>query len=283
MQIWAQKLIPQHLISRVFGKLARCRVKWLKNFLIHLFIKHYNVNMSEAMQEDYRAYASFNEFFTRPLKPDIRVWPHTPKVIACPVDGFISEWGQIQNEQIFQAKGHTYNLRDLLGGDHELATQFHGGNFFTAYLSPKDYHRVHMPASGTLKKMIHVPGNLFSVNPYTVNNVPNLFARNERVICFFDSDHGPMAVIMVGAIIVASIAITWHGIVTPPTQHNLQEWNYADGAIQLNRGDEMGHFEVGSTAIILFGKNSVQWDSHLKPSQTIRLGQVIGSVYTRRL
>ena len=275
MQIWAQKLVPQHLVSRLVGKLARCRVKWLKNFLIRIFIKHFKVDMLEAMSEDYRSYPHFNDFFTRPLRAGIRPQPEDPKAIACPVDGVVSELGTIQEQQIFQAKGHTYNLVSLLGGDHEMASQFHHGVFLTAYLSPKDYHRVHMPAAGTLQKMIHVPGALFSVNPYTVESVPNLFARNERVVCYFDSDHGPMAIIMVGAIIVASIATTWQGIVTPPTRALLQQWSYQNNPIHLNRGDEMGHFEVGSTAIVLFGKDAVQWAPELKATQTIRLGQAI--------
>ena len=276
MQIWMQKLVPQHLVSRFVGKLARCRVKWLKNFLIRLFIQFYKVNMSEAVQEDYRCYTTFNEFFTRLLKPTLRSQPSDTAAIACPVDGFISELGQIQDQQLFQAKGHFYDLSNLLGGDHHKAMSFRNGVFFTAYLSPKDYHRVHMPASGTLKKMVHVPGALFSVNPYSVKHVPNLFARNERVICFFESEHGPMAVIMVGAINVASIGIKWHGLVTPPTSALIQQWHYEDNPIHLNRGDEMGYFELGSTAIVLFGKGAVQWASCLSANQAIQLGQPIG-------
>lgn len=277
MQIWAQKLVPQHLVSRFFGKLARCQITWIKNFLIRLFIKHFYVDMSEAVQEDYRSYPNFNEFFTRALKPGVRKQPEDPSIIACPVDGYISEFGQINDQQIFQAKGHHYNLMSLLGGDHEWAMRFRHGEFFTAYLSPRDYHRIHMPANGTLKKMIHVPGKLFSVNPETVSKVPHLFARNERVICLFETSSGPMAIILVGAIIVASIATAWQGIITPPTRSVLQQWNYENNPLQLNRGDEMGHFEVGSTAILLFGKDTIAWQSGLASGQTIRLGQPIAT------
>lgn len=265
------------MISRFLGKLADSRIQWLKDFLIRHFIKHFDVDMSEAAQEDYQRYANFNEFFTRPLKAGARPMPEDVNVLACPVDGFISELGIIQDQQLFQAKGHTYELMALLGGDHEMVSNFRNGAFLTAYLSPRDYHRVHMPTSGILKKMIHVPGSLFSVNPQTVAGVPNLFARNERVVCYFESDCGPMAIILVGAIVVASIATTWQGIVTPPTKSLLQQWSYANNPIHLDRGAEMGHFDVGSTIILLFGKNAVQWGSGLKSGQVLRLGQAIGN------
>ncbi|MCB1827166.1 MAG: phosphatidylserine decarboxylase, partial [Coxiellaceae bacterium] len=270
----------QHTVSRLLGKLARSRITWFKNFLIRIFIRHFNVDMSEAAEEDYTKFPSFNAFFTRSLKPDARVMPEDPHAVISPVDGFISEFGAIQDQQLFQAKGHTYNLMALLGGDHEMVSHFHNGMFLTAYLSPRDYHRVHMPSSGILKSMTHVPGSLFSVNPETVAGVPNLFARNERVVCFFESDHGPLAVILVGAIVVASIATQWHGIVTPPTRSLLQRWSYVNNPMRFQRGAEIGHFEVGSTAIVLYGKNAISWGEGLKAGQMLRLGQVIGAQIT---
>lgn len=276
MQIWMQKCVPQHGISRCLGKLAHCRIRWLKNFLIRLFIQHYQVDLSEAEHEDYREYVHFNAFFTRLLKPGARPMPQDPQALACPVDGEVSQLGAIHGEQIFQAKGHAYSLEALLGGDASLANLFHNGEFLTAYLSPKDYHRVHMPIAGRLKKMIHVPGALFSVNHETVENVDGLFARNERVVCLFETEVGPMAVILVAAIVVAGIVVPWHGRVTPPKQQAIQEWNYSEQEIYLKRGEEMGLFEVGSTAIILFPENTMQWHDSLESASLIRLGQEIG-------
>ena len=272
MKIWVQKLIPQHGLSRLVGKLASCRCGWLKDAFIRWFIKQYKVDMSEAEQEDYRAYESFNEFFTRRLKAGARSIPEDPNIIVCPVDGFVSHLGRIKENQLLQAKGHQYTLQDLLVDD-DMARQFVNGNFLTAYLSPKDYHRIHMPVTGRLKKMIHVPGYLFSVNPYTVTQVPRLFARNERVVCFFETECGPMTLILVGAVIVASIATIWHGIVTPPTTSAIQQWDYGDQNIVLNRGDEMGRFLLGSTAIVLFGPERISWDSALSSNTPLKLGQ----------
>jgi phosphatidylserine decarboxylase len=273
MKICLQKWMPQHSVSRLVGKLASCRVGWLKNFFIRWFIKQYKVDMSEAKQSDYREYPNFNAFFTRPLKADARVFPDDVHQLACPVDGYVSELGPIRHDQLFQAKGHYFKLLDLLGGDEAMATQFYDGHFLTAYLSPKDYHRIHMPIAGQLQKMIHVPGDLFSVNPYTVTHVPSLFARNERVVCLFDTDLGPMVIILVGAVIVASIATVWHGVVTPPTSKTIQQWDYGHQNVLLNRGEEMGHFQLGSTAIVLFGKDRILWDSTLKAGDALKMGQ----------
>ncbi len=281
VQIWAQQLIPQHLLSRLFGLLARCRIRWIKNFLIQRFIQHYKVDMSEAIHEDFHSYAHFNAFFTRSLRAGLRSWSDDPKVILSPVDGAISAFGALQEQHLFQAKGKSYSLLDLLGGDQQQAAQFCGGTFLTAYLSPKDYHRVHMPASGVLKKMVYVPGRLFSVNPYTVQRVPRLFARNERVIAYFETDHGPMAVIMVGALLVASIVVQWHGMVRP-TRIALEQWCYDHRPIVLNRGDEMGHFMIGSTVIVLFGKGVMQWDSTLQALQRVRMGKTVGNFLTKQ-
>ncbi len=277
MKIWAQKLIPQHSLSRLVGKLASCRCTCLKNTFIRWFVKRYKVDMSEAAQEDYRVYETFNEFFTRPLKAGLRAMPEDPKMIACPVDGFVSELGDIKENQILQAKGHQYTLQDLLAGDESIAQRCVNGNFLTAYLSPKNYHRIHMPVTGRLQKMIHVPGDLFSVNPYTVMHVSSLFARNERVVCLFETEHGPMALILVGAVIVASIAMVWHGVVTPPSSTSIQQWDYGDKNVVLNRGDEMGRFLLGSTAIVLFGPNRVSWDTALSSDNPLKLGQTVAS------
>ncbi len=277
MQIWCQRLIPQHFLSRLTGRLANCRVNWLKNFMIRWFIRRYGVNMEEAAPSDYTAYPDFNAFFTRPLRAGVRPMPEDPNAIVSPVDGFVSELGRIKNNQLLQAKGHHYDLGNLLGGDAAMAAHFTKGHFFTAYLSPKDYHRVHMPISGHLIKMIYVPGILFSVNPYTVSHIPSLFARNERMIALFETALGPMAVILVGAIIVASIATVWHGIVTPPIGSCIQQWDYADQTISFDRGEEMGHFQLGSTVILLFGANRLSWDLSLKSENSLQMGRLIGA------
>lgn len=234
--------------------------------------------MSEALEEDYHSYEHFNAFFTRVLKPEVRSMPYDLNAIACPVDGSISELGIIDDDRLIQAKGHHYDLVSLLGGNQQLASSFRHGHFFTAYLAPKDYHRIHMPVMGMLKKMIYVPGSLFSVNPRTAAGLPNLFARNERVICFFETDCGLMAMILVGAIIVASVETHWHGLVAPSKLNAVQEWDYPEDLVRLERGHEMGLFQLGSTVIVLFDENSVSWESDLKGGQEIRLGQKIGNV-----
>ena len=281
MKIWLQKLIPQHTLSRLIGQLAQSRISWLKNLFIAWSIKKYQVNMDEAETKDYRDFLSFNDFFTRPLQQQARPMPTTADAIASPADGYVSELGHIKDQQVLQAKGHYYSLPALLGGDHQQAALFQNGVFFTAYLSPKDYHRVHMPFAGTLEKMVYVPGTLFSVNPETVNHLPGLFARNERVICYFHTtDLCPMAIILVGAVIVASIATVWHGTITPSTQTHLQQWSYCNNTITLNRGDEMGRFLLGSTVIVLFADRvpQVTWSSTLSPGTQLQLGKMIGTI-----
>ena len=277
MQIWLQHLMPQHLLSRMVGRLAECRcLSRLKNGFIRRYIQHYAVKMSDALQPDFTQYASFNEFFIRRLKADARPIVADPNLIACPVDGNISELGRIEKGRLLQAKGVHYDLETLLGGDIEMAKRFHNGHFFTAYLSPKDYHRIHMPISGRLLEMIHVPGRLFSVCPHSVQGVPGLFARNERVISLFDTEIGPMAMIAVGAIIVASIATAWHGVVTPPSGKIIQHWDYGQHDIRLSRGEEMGYFKLGSTVIMLFGPEKVRWFEGLKGGDEIKMGQSVG-------
>nr|WP_298142623.1 archaetidylserine decarboxylase [uncultured Pseudomonas sp.] len=277
--ILSQHLLPHHLLSRLIGFIAECRIGWLKNRLIGWFAKQYQVDMSEALVEDLQAFEHFNAFFTRALKPGARPLEQSPAAVLCPADGAISQLGQIEHGRIFQAKGHSFSLVELLGGDTERASPFVGGTFATVYLSPKDYHRVHMPLTGTLTEMVYVPGRLFSVNQTTAENVPELFARNERVVCLFDTERGPMAVVLVGAMIVASIETVWAGLVTPP-KRCLKSFRYDDAArapIVLQKGAELGRFKLGSTAIVLFGAEQVQWAQELAAGSPVRMGQLLGS------
>ncbi|PHQ81413.1 MAG: phosphatidylserine decarboxylase [Coxiella sp. (in: Bacteria)] len=277
MQVWLQKLIPQHALSRLMGCFGNCTNATYKNWMIAKFIKAYGVDMSEALNEDPKSYACFNEFFTRPLKPGQRDFDKPDDVIISPADGAISEFGPIQQGQLLQAKGNAYSLEALVA-DKDAAADFQNGTFMTIYLSPKDYHRVHMPFGGTLTKMTYVPGSLFSVNEAAVDGVPGLFARNERAVCLFDTEIGPMAVIMVGAMIVASIHTVWAGQAAPQRSRHLTEWNYEDQELTLDRGAEMGFFQMGSTAIILFPENTMQFLDSLNVSDSIRLGDPLGTL-----
>ncbi|WP_220804172.1 archaetidylserine decarboxylase [Pseudomonas sp. NCCP-436] len=276
--ILSQYLLPHHLLSRLIGCVAECRIGWLKNRLISWFVRQYQVDMSQAQIEDPRAYEHFNAFFTRALKDGARPLDQTPGAVLCPADGAISQLGSIEHGRIFQAKGHSFSATELLGGDAERAAPFMGGQFATVYLSPRDYHRVHMPLTGTLKEMIYVPGRLFSVNQTTAENVPELFARNERVVCLFDTERGPMAVVLVGAMIVASVETVWAGLVTPP-RRALRSTRYdaeARAPIELAKGAELGRFKLGSTAIVLFGPNQVRWAEELGSGSAVRMGQLLG-------
>lgn len=278
--IIAQYITPQHLLSRLIGCLAECQAVGFKNRLISWFIRRYNVNMSEAVYESCYEYKNFNDFFTRALKDGMRPIDSSADSIICPADGAVSEIGDITAGRLLQAKGHDYSLVELLGGDSQRATPFTNGKFATIYLSPKDYHRVHMPVSGTLSEMIYVPGQLFSVNQTTANNVPGLFARNERVVCIFDTDYGKMAVILVGAMIVASIETVWAGLVTPP-KRQLKVVNYDETSrkpIFLEKGAELGRFKLGSTAIVLFEPNRVNWSELLQPLSSIKMGEKIATI-----
>ena len=277
--ILSQYLLPHHLLSRLIGYAADCRAAWFKNRLIGWFAKQYQVDMSEAQIEDLNAFEHFNAFFTRALKPGARPLEQSPGAVLCPADGAVSQLGKIEHGRIFQAKGHSFSLVELLGGDSERATPFMGGTFATVYLSPKDYHRVHMPLTGTLREMVYVPGRLFSVNQSTAENVPELFARNERVVCLFDTERGPMAVVLVGAMIVASIETVWAGLVTPP-KRSLKTFRYDEAArapIVLDKGAELGRFKLGSTAIVLFGTDQVQWAQELVAGSPVQMGQLLGS------
>jgi len=272
-----QYILPHHLLSRLMGILTHSKNKIWKNFFIKQIIRHYHVNMDEAAEQNIENFVCFNEFFTRELKPGIRPIVDLPGNIACPADGSISQCGEIMTGSIFQAKGKNYTVLDLLGGDTNQAEVFEHGNFATIYLSPKDYHRLHMPIAGTLRKMIHIPGRLFSVNGATANSVPGLFTRNERVVAIFDTEVGPMVLVLVGAIFVASIETVWHGVVTPPTSSAIQTWNYnSDNAPSLIRGAEMGRFNMGSTIIVLFGKSQMTWSEDLQTDKAVKLGQLIG-------
>ncbi|MCG9707428.1 archaetidylserine decarboxylase [Pseudoalteromonas sp. Isolate3] len=274
-KIAMQYAMPKHFISRMVGKLAAAKAGGLTTALIKLFIKQYKIDMSEAKYPDPAHYKTFNEFFTRPLKEGIRPLAEESDIIAHPVDGAISQLGDVVDGQIIQAKGHDYSLQALLGGNEEDTAPFLGGKFATIYLAPKDYHRIHMPVDGTLSKMIYVPGDLFSVNPLTAQNVPNLFARNERVVAIFETEIGPLAMVLVGATIVASIETIWAGTVTPPAGKDVFSWNYpteGDNAITLKKGEEMGRFKLGSTVILAWGANQAEFLSDQHPETVTRMG-----------
>lgn len=281
--IISQYLTPQHALSRLAGKAAECRTPWLKNWAIKRFADHYQVNLDEAEEGDIENFEHFNAFFTRALKPGARPICEASNELCSPADGAISQCGAIVDGRIFQAKGQSYTAQELLGGDAELAQQFDGGSFATIYLSPKDYHRVHMPIDGTLRSMIYVPGDLFSVNTVTAQNVPRLFSRNERLVCLFDTAVGPMAMVLVGAMIVAGIETVWAGQVAPPPR-TIKRTNYdanANAPISLQKGAEMGRFKLGSTVVLLFGKDAIEWQAHLTEASPLRMGESIASTATQ--
>ena len=274
LAVLPQYLLPKRALTVAAGTLAGLRGGALSHAVIRRFIARYGVDMTEAADPRVEAYASFNEFFTRPLKPGARPFAEAPWL--CPVDGAISQCGPIEGDQIFQAKGHHYSSRALVGGDAQLAARFDNGAFATLYLSPKDYHRIHMPCAGTLRRMIHVPGELFSVNPVTARGVPGLFARNERVVCVFDSAHGPFVLALVGATIVGSMATVWHGVVNPPRPGTVREWTYGNDQVVLERGAEMGRFLLGSTVVLLFPKDTLRFNTQWAPGGAIRMGEAMG-------
>jgi phosphatidylserine decarboxylase len=258
--------------------LTHCENTVWKNLFIKQIIKYYKVNMNESVTADINSFKSFNDFFTRELKLSVRTVTDELNAIACPADGAISQAGIIKAGQIFQAKGHQYSTRALVGGDAELAAQFQNGQFATLYLSPRDYHRIHMPIAGKLLRMIHVPGDLFSVNPTTARGVPGLFARNERVVCEFETDKGPMVLVLVGATIVGSMATVWHGQVNPPRPGMVREWHCAGQDIQLKLGEEMGRFLLGSTVVMLFPENSIQFPTDWISTRPIQMGEAMSQV-----
>ncbi|MCG3730920.1 archaetidylserine decarboxylase [Vibrio cincinnatiensis] len=281
LKVRLQYWIPQHGLTRLVGKLASAKAGGLTTAIIRWFIKQYNVNMDDALHSDPKYYSTFNEFFVRELKPGVRPVASGEDVLVHPADARVSQFGPITSGQLIQAKGHHFSAQELLGGDADLAQEFEQGEFATLYLSPSDYHRVHMPCDGTLRQMIYVPGDLFSVNPLTAENVPNLFARNERVVCIFDTEFGPLAQVLVGATIVGSIETIWSGTMTPPRGNTIYRWNYpAEGndAVVLKKGQEMGRFKLGSTVINLFAKEAIRFDD----SMQLQSPTLLGSPYAHK-
>ena len=268
-----QYLMPKLAMTRLAGLVASAEWGSVTTWVIKRFVKRYNVNMNEAANADPAHYKSFNEFFTRPLKDGVR--PLSRSEWVCPVDGAISQCGAIERDQIFQAKGHHYSTRALVGGDAALAAQFQNGQFATLYLSPRDYHRIHMPMAGKLLRMIHVPGDLFSVNPTTARGVPGLFARNERVVCEFETERGPMVLVLVGATIVGSMATVWHGQVNPPRPGTVREWRYESQDVRLQKGEEMGRFLLGSTVVMLFPENSLRFPDDWLSTRPLQMGEAM--------
>jgi len=276
--VYSQYLTPQHLLSRTAGKVAECEIPGFKNKLISWFIDKYGVNMSEATLQSPEDFKHFNDFFTRELQAGARTIDADPATIISPVDGAISQLGEISHGQVFQAKGQSFSVVELLGGDTKRAEPFLSGDFATIYLSPKDYHRIHMPCTGTLREMIYIPGKLFSVNPVTAENVPRLFARNERVAAIFDTEFGPMAMVLVGAMIVASIETVWSGLVAP-LKREVKSIPYGSNqSITLEKGQEMGRFKLGSTVVLAFPPNKTDFIASLKATSDVQMGQAFGTI-----
>jgi phosphatidylserine decarboxylase len=271
-KVLPQYVLPKRGLTAFAGRVASRERGPTTTRLVRWFVRKYGVDLGEAAESDAAAYASFNDFFTRALKPGAR--PIADADLVCPVDGTISQFGRIEHDQILQAKGHLYSTSALVGGDLQLAANFHDGSFATLYLSPKDYHRIHMPCDGTLTRMIHVPGSLFSVNPTTARGVPGLFARNERVVCVFESDRlGSFVLTLVGATIVGSMATVWHGAVNPPRVRRVREWHYPERQVTLRKGEEMGRFMLGSTVVLLFPKRELRFNPAWRPGRAVRLGE----------
>jgi phosphatidylserine decarboxylase len=276
LQVLLQYLLPKQSLTTIAGRIAGAERGHVTTRLIRWFVGKYGVDMDEAADPDIASYKSFNDFFARPLKANAR--PIAVADFVCPVDGAISQFGAIDDHHILQAKGHRFTTTELVGGDKDLAAQFCHGSFANLYLSPKDYHRLHMPCNGKLLRMIYVPGALFSVNPITARGVPNLFARNERVVCVFESpEFGPFVMVLVGATIVGSMATVWHGVVNPKRTNIVSEWTYADHSIVLKKGEEMGRFLLGSTIVMLFKRDTISFNQDWAPERTVRLGEMMGN------
>ncbi len=274
--VFLQYLLPKQALTEFGSHIASMRGGAVTTRIIRWFVGKYGVNMAEAANPDIGSYPTFNEFFTRALKPGAR--PLAAADLVCPVDGAISQFGAIEGDRIFQAKGHHYSTTALVGGDRALAAQFEGGSFATIYLSPKDYHRIHMPTGGRLLRMIYVPGELFSVNPATARGVPGLFARNERVVCVFESARGPFVLVLVGATIVGSMATVWHGVVNPPRTKEVREWRYEGlPPVELAQGGEMGRFLLGSTVVMLFPRWPCRFNPDWAPGAAVRLGEMMAN------
>ncbi|WP_455223358.1 archaetidylserine decarboxylase [Kaarinaea lacus] len=287
LKVWPQYLLPHYLLTDLMFFLTRSKLRVWKNTFIRWFAHQYKVDMTLAAEEELTAYETFNAFFTRALKPESRSICAENECVACPVDGTVSQAGVVNIESIFQAKGHDFSLTQLLASQTEWIDKFRNGSYATIYLSPKDYHRIHMPIDGELKQMTYVPGKLFSVSPATVREIPGLFARNERVLCFFDTAFGPLAVILVGAMIVGSMETVWHGTITPPHQKYLGHWYYhsedneeKSRHVVLSKGDELGRFNMGSTVILLFAKNKIQWEEYLTAGTPVEMGRKIAQQFS---
>jgi phosphatidylserine decarboxylase len=275
LKVLLQYMLPKEHLNTFAGRIAGAQGGSTTTRLIRWFVGKYAVDMSEAADPNIGSYKSFNDFFTRPLKAGLR--PVATGDFVCPVDGAISQFGAIDDNHMLQAKGHRFTTTDLIGGDDALAIRFRHGSFANLYLSPKDYHRLHMPCDGKLQRMIYVPGTLFSVNPVTARGVPNLFARNERVVCVFESmEHGSFVMVLVGATIVGSMATVWHGVVNPKRTNKTSEWTYADQDIVLQKGEEMGRFLLGSTVVMLFRHGAIAFNEDWAPEQKVRLGELMG-------
>ena len=277
LKVLLQYVIPKSRLTSLAGRIAGARSTTFSRRLIGWFVRKYDVDMNEAADPDLASYSSFNDFFTRPLKRGVR--PLADTDFVCPVDGAISQFGNIDDHYILQAKGHRFTTTELVGGDHVLAEQFRHGSFANLYLSPRDYHRLHMPCDGKLRRMIYVPGALFSVNPVTARGVPNLFARNERLVCVFEApDHGTFVMVLVGATIVGSMATVWHGLVTPQrASKQVQEWTYEDQSVFLQKGEEMGRFLLGSTIVMLFRQHTIVFNPEWSPERPVQLGEMMGN------
>jgi len=271
--VLAQHLLPKRALTELAGLAARAQAGRWTHAAIRRFVARYGVDMSEAADPRIESYPSFNAFFTRALRDGAR--PFADADWICPVDGAVSQFGPIERDRLLQAKGHDYSTAALLAGDLEMARRFQDGSFATLYLSPRDYHRIHMPCAGRLRRMMHVPGSLYSVNPATARGIPGLFARNERVVCDFDTPDGPLAMVLVGATIVGSMATAWHGVVNPPRTGRVRQWEYADGRVALARGDEMGRFLLGSTVVMLWPAMPMRFDPGWSAGRTIRLGEAM--------
>ena len=282
LKIIAQYILPKHLLTYIAGKLASAEMGSFTTYLIEKFIKQYKIDMNEAKFSDPEYFDTFNDFFTRELKAGIRPILEGKENIIMPVDGQISQLGDIKEGRLFQAKGHDFSLRELLGGQDNISAPFEKGLFSTVYLSPKDYHRIHMPIAGTLEKMIFIPGDLFSVNPLTAENVPNLFARNERAVAIFSTAIGPMAMVLVGATIVGSIETVWHGVLKAQSNKEIQTWDYTDQNISFEKGQEMGRFKLGSTIVAVFPENSIVFPDDVTAGTTTRLGNLFATTKNRK-
>ncbi len=284
IKIALQYAMPKHALSRLAGKFASAKMGWLTTKAISAFIKAYDINMSESKLKNASDFSTFNDFFTRELEDGARTIDPNTSTLCYPVDGAISQQGDIVDGQLIQAKGFDYSLTSLLGGDVRTAAPFQGGKFSCIYLAPKDYHRIHIPMAATLKEMIYVPGDLFSVNPLTANNVPNLFSRNERVVCIFDTEHGELGMVLVGATIVASIETVWAGTITPPAGKEIFRWQYPTkgiSSISFKKGDEMGRFKLGSTVVSTFSPNMIEFEPNATSNTITRLGELYANIITK--